>query len=395
MSPGRLPLAAALALLLVPALRGAPLDSAQPTLPRVVAIGDIHGASNELAQVLRAAGLIDERRRWSGGAARLVQTGDYTDRGADVRGVMDLLMRLEGEARRAGGRVDVLLGNHEGMNILHDFRDVSPKAYGAFADKRSEDRRRRAFETHASIAKRRGDVVDPDTWMAAHPPGYVEYVDAMGPSGHYGRWIRARKAAVQIGDTIFMHAGLNPQTTAPLEEINRGIEREIRAWDDLVKALQTQKLVDPSYTLQEIVNAGQVEIGRIVTAQKAGEDIGDHVTQEFIGHLKQISAVPTWALIDGEGPMWYRGLATLPETELPAIEALLKRYGARRFVTGHTPQMTGGRIGTRFGGRVWLIDTGMLVEHFKGGQPSALELQDGRVTAIYVTGREVLEGGNK
>ena len=40
---------------------------------------------------------------------------------------MDLLMRLEGEARRAGGRVDVLFGNHEGMNVLRDFRDVSPR----------------------------------------------------------------------------------------------------------------------------------------------------------------------------------------------------------------------------------------------------------------------------
>jgi hypothetical protein len=37
---------------------------------------------------------------------------------------------------------------------------------------------------------------------------------------------------------------------------------------------------------------------------------------------------------------------------------------------------------------VFLIDTGMLTSYFKGGQPSALEIQGARVTAIYPTGRE-------
>ena len=106
----------------------------------------------------------------------MVQTGDFLDRGPDVREVMDLLMRLEGEARRAGGRVDVLFGNHEGMNVLHDVRDVSPLAYAAFRDNRSEERQRKAFEAHATIAKRNGNALDRNGWTAARPLGYVEYV---------------------------------------------------------------------------------------------------------------------------------------------------------------------------------------------------------------------------
>ena len=39
-----------------------------------------------------------------------------------------------------------------------------------------------------------------------------------------------------------------------------------------------------------------------------------------------------------------------------------------------------------------LIDTGMLDSYFKGGQPSALEILDGRLTAIYLSGREPLSG---
>lgn len=118
---------------------------------RVVAIGDIHGDFDSFVNILRHAGLIDERLAWSGGAATLVQTGDFTDRGPRVRQVMDLLMSLERQAPLAGGRVVVLLGNHEVMNLLGEFRDVAPGAYDAFADERSDERRARAHGAYASL----------------------------------------------------------------------------------------------------------------------------------------------------------------------------------------------------------------------------------------------------
>ena len=361
---------------------------AQPAAgPRIVAIGDVHGSAEGLTQILRAAGLLDEAGRWSGGQARLVQTGDFTDRGEDVRQVMDLLMRLEGEARRAGGRVDVLFGNHEGMNVLHDFRDVSPGAYAAFADRRSEDRRRSAFEAHDVIAKRSGASLARDEWMAAHPPGYVEYVQAISPAGKYGRWIRARKAVLQIDDTIFMHAGLQPQSVMTIDDVNRGVEREVRGWDALVATMERAKLIGPTFTLQDLVNVAQVEIGRVVVAQKTGDLLPEHVTREYVMQLQELQGISKWALIDPEGPLWYRGLATMPDDMQSVVEAMLTRLGANRFVTGHTPQ-PGGRIGVRYGGRTILIDTGMLRSYYKGGQPSAVEIQGGRITAIYPAGRE-------
>ena len=64
-------------------------------------------------------------RRWSGGTATFVQTGDYLDRGGAVRQILDLLMSLEDQAKSAGGRVEVLLGNHEMMNMLREMTDVS------------------------------------------------------------------------------------------------------------------------------------------------------------------------------------------------------------------------------------------------------------------------------
>src|SRR5688572_6589927 len=107
--------------------------AASQSPPRIVAIGDIHGSYEGLTTILRRAGLVDEQLHWSGGTTVLVQTGDYTDRGTDVRKVMDLLMQLEKEARAAGGQAIVLAGNHEIMNVLGDWRDVTPEICATFA----------------------------------------------------------------------------------------------------------------------------------------------------------------------------------------------------------------------------------------------------------------------
>jgi hypothetical protein len=368
---------------------GAAEQAAPAAGPRIVAIGDIHGEGPGLVAILQAAGLIDGERKWSGGTARLVQTGDILDRGSSVREAIDLLTRLEAEARRAGGRVDVLFGNHEGMNVLRDFRDVSPPQFARFADARSDERQRKAFDTQAAIVKRAGGAIDRDAWMKAHPRGSIEYAEAFGPSGAYGKWIRARKPILQIGDTIFMHAGLNPDRTITIDEVNRTVEQEVRGWDDLAGALERARLATSFASLQEIVDVAQVEIGRIGIAQKTSEPLPDYVTPDFIRRLQFLRNFEKLALIESDGPLWYRGLATLPEDRRPDVEALLKRHGARRIVLGHTPQLPDARIKARFGGLVVLIDTGMLTSYFKG-QPSALELLDGKMTAIYVSGREAI-----
>ena len=87
---------------------------------RVVAVSDVHGAYDAMITTLTKAGVLNEEQSWGGGATHLVITGDILDRGPDSRKVMDLLMRIEGEALDAGGRVHLLLGNHEVMNLVGD-----------------------------------------------------------------------------------------------------------------------------------------------------------------------------------------------------------------------------------------------------------------------------------
>ena len=50
---------------------------------------------------------------WFAGNARLWFLGDFTDRGPDGIGVIDLVMRLSAEAAAAGGYCKALMGNHE------------------------------------------------------------------------------------------------------------------------------------------------------------------------------------------------------------------------------------------------------------------------------------------
>ena len=82
------------------------------------------------------------------------------------------------------------------------------------------------------------------------------------------------------------------------------------------------------------------------------------------------------------GPLWFRGFAQWSDEDGAAIIGeLLSRFGVTRAVVGHSVTASR-RITGRFGQRVIFIDTGML-EGVYQGRDSALELLDGRITAIY------------
>lgn len=204
--------------LLVPLLLAAAPPPAAPAMPRledavpdtfssverVVAVGDVHGDVDALKDVLRLAKLIDEKGRWSGGKAHLVQTGDIPDRGERTREAFELLMRLQEEALAAGGRVHTLLGNHEVMNMLGDLRYVAPGELASFADQ------------------------SPEQDAAGTPRGLNGHRAAYGPQGRYGRWLRSQPAVVRVNDTLFVHGGVAPMVPAKtLAELNRWVRQDL------------------------------------------------------------------------------------------------------------------------------------------------------------------------
>jgi hypothetical protein len=386
--------AAACSVLMVTSTLVARVPRTQSPPNRIVAIADVHGAGDAFVGILQAAGLIGPDGKWSGGTATFVQTGDYLDRGGAVRQILDLLMALETQAKSAGGRAEILLGNHEVMNMLREVSDVSREAYASFADGKSEDRRKKAYDTHAGIAKRSGvsDPVPRDAWMAAHPAGYVEYLDAMSPQGRYGKWLRAHKIAVKVESTAFMHAGIAPDTQGGIDDVNREGARALKAYDDATGVLVQQGLITPYFTLKETVAAAAGDLKRISATLDAGKPVDSYVTREYVDQMQALLGIGESPLLAAKGPLWFRGLSESPTEETDAqVTALLSRLGVTRMVVGHTPRLPG-RIEPQFDNRIFPIDTGMLSTFFKGGRASALEIAGDRVTAIYADEREVLVG---
>ena len=241
--------------------------AAQPD--RVVAIGDIHGAVEQFRLLLETVGLTDSSQRWTGGRTTLVQTGDFMDRGAGVKAVLDLLMRLETEASAAGGRVVVLLGNHETMNLMANTRDTTPALLASFATPGSENLRAEAYGAYVALLADRAAVLGPlaqdplprAEWMAAHPPGFVEYMDALGPDGTYGRWLRAKPVVARVGDSILLHGGLDlTREPTDLDEINAGARRERETYDRYREQLVERGIILPFFTFQETTTAVQQEL---------------------------------------------------------------------------------------------------------------------------------------
>ncbi len=371
---------------------------------RIVAIGDIHGEIEGFKNILKAAGLTDANGRWSGGRTQLIQTGDYTDRGTGTRAVMDLLMALEPQARSAGGRAFALLGNHEVMNLIGDTRDVTREIFATFATADSEKRRLAAFEDYTKLAAAKTAKGEPvpavysqtrEAWLTTHPPGYVEYREAFAPRGKYGAWLRDKPIVTELGGNIFMHAGISP-VMAPekIDELNVRVRDEIRRLDRFLDRLVDLKLATRTFGLMEILQVASNEISvanaMIAAAKAEGQEPDrDKLNVPLLMEAQEILKIDSWVVVNPEGALWYRGLATDDDDPKGGpFAALLAKYGAKRFVTGHTPQQNA-RINTRFGGRAILIDTGMLASYYMG-RPAALEILGDKLTAIYEDGRMAL-----
>ncbi|WP_394847835.1 metallophosphoesterase [Pendulispora brunnea] len=175
---------------------------------RIVAIGDLHGDLDKTRRVLRLAGAIDANDVWIGGKLTIVQTGDEIDRGDDDRKILDLVEKLKGDAKKAGGEFIALVGNHELMNAVFDFRYVTPGAYRAFGDLTAADPNTAAFLSQ----------LDPSARGRAA---------AFAPGGRYAAMLADRPLFVKVGDSVFVHGGILPKHVAyGLDKMND----DVSAW---------------------------------------------------------------------------------------------------------------------------------------------------------------------
>ena len=142
----------------------------------LMAVADTHGEYEILARHLIAHRVVDSRLRWSFGRGHLVILGDVFDRGEHQLEILWLLYALEPQARRAGGGVHLVLGNHEWMALSGDLRYLHPR-----------------YQSTANAL------------------GVMSYSRLFDRDSMLGQWLRSKAAVMRIGENLCVHGGISPE----------------------------------------------------------------------------------------------------------------------------------------------------------------------------------------
>jgi hypothetical protein len=149
------------------------VDAAQD----IFAIGDVHGDFKRLAKLLAAAKIVDsvatgsDQPHWIAGKSVVVFTGDLIDKGPDGLAAIALIRAVREDAKRAGGQVIVLMGNHEAEFL------ASP-----------DSKKVRDFAAELKAAG-------------------INPKDVAGCRGELGQFFCSMAFAARVGDWFFSHAG--------------------------------------------------------------------------------------------------------------------------------------------------------------------------------------------
>jgi hypothetical protein len=305
---------------------------------RIVAIGDIHGDYDNYMATLTAAGLVDKKGKWAGGKTHLVQTGDIPDRGPDTQRIIEHITRLAKQAKRKGGRVHSLIGNHEAMNVYGDLRYVHKGEFEAFVTRNSEKLRDRYFDLYMESMQQNEPeqfAALPEDyreqWNEQYPLGWLEHRQAWDPAwnpeGKLANWVLERKVVIKVNGNLFLHGGLS------------------------------------GFYCQNSLES---------------------MTEKVTDNLRHFDPADSGILEDDFGPLWYRGLSGVEPQALPeTVNAILAHHDASHIVVGHTP--TRGVIWPQYDSKVLMIDTGISKAY--GGYVAYLEITPEGYFAGYPAGK--------
>jgi len=344
---------------------------------RIVAVADVHGAYEAFETILKQADVVDDALAWTGGTTHLVIVGDVVDRGPQSRRALDLIMRLEQEARAAGGHVHMVLGNHEIMNMTGDVRYVSAEEFAAFATDETPALRDAAF---AQLMSRLAEPPDAQSARAAFdarfPPGFFAHQAAFAPAGRYGAWLLEHPMLVVVDDWAFVHAGIAATGSATTPDaINGMLLEQVTEYTAAMERLVTAGILSPAddfYSHPAVIAdfAARVAAG---TAQWPAD------TEALAQRFASLNAAAVFA---ADSPVWYRGnVACSRLTEESELVDTLHGFGAQRLVIGHTPTEDA-HVQTRMEQQLMRLDTGMLNTYY-GGRASALIVEGDRVSVLY------------
>lgn len=150
-----------------------PEPSTYTNVKKVAALSDIHGQYDLALTLLKNNKIIDKNLNWKFGKGHLVIAGDIFDRGPKVHETLLLMFKLEQQAKKKGGRVHFILGNHEYMILHNDLRYIH----------------RKYRETSKLLN--------------------VNYGELYGKSTVIGRWLRSKATIIKINKDYFVHGGVS------------------------------------------------------------------------------------------------------------------------------------------------------------------------------------------
>ncbi len=339
------------------------------TPERVVAFADVHGAYDDWTAMLQELGVIDESFNWSGGKTTLVSTGDLIDRGPGSRAVVELLMKLEGQAANAGGAVHLALGNHEVMVMTGDLRYVSAAEYAAFADDETQAERDEFYAQYRKFNTGGEELEVRTSFDMQYPKGYVAMKKAFALDGALGRWLAAQPFVIRVNDKVYMHGGIaNEFSEMSIAKLNKQMQGEMQQYLESIAVLQKAGVMPMHVGYFDRRNFLNTRVEEFVK-------LNPGVKPEWYDAMLIVFDAQKYQVFGDDSPNWYRGTAKChPYAESFNTERFLKRAGAKQLVVGHTP--TKGRVGARMDGLAIRLDTGMLKSVYHG-QASALVSQDG------------------
>jgi len=142
---------------------------------KIAALSDIHGQHELAVEILTNHQIIDAQQNWNYGEGHLIIVGDIFDRGPKVNETLWLLYKLEQQAEKVGGKVHVLLGNHEYLVFQNDLRYIHKK-----------------YKAVSALLK-------------------TGYSELYGKNTVMGRWLRSKPTIAKINDNTFVHGGFSKE----------------------------------------------------------------------------------------------------------------------------------------------------------------------------------------
>jgi len=299
-----------------------------PSKKRIIAIGDIHGDFNKLEECLLLSKVIDASWNWIAKPKDtfIIQLGDQLDGGGrnvvskignsirhaqnkhnktneikrdtnekEEEKILLYLERLNKKAKVYGGRVLSLLGNHELMNVMGNFSYVNnnDKSFGSL--------------------KNRKNIFQPG-----------------GKLAHY--MACTRNVIIQVGDILFLHAGILPPTSY----------NSYQSMNPEVRKLKITKV----NTLMRRFLLGDTKL-------------------EKSNQFKQL-------FLNSDSMLWTRQLGQY-NVDCSNVERTLKYWDVKGLVIGHTPQS---RINSVCSNKVWRVDIGMSKAFGENNKIQVLEILD-------------------